>query len=116
MNNSPLSIAEAYYTAMSEKNLAGLEKYLHPDVQFTTPLGEMKGREAYLLAAKGFIAFFKTLTIRAKFGSEDQAMLAYDVEFPAPIGKFPSAVLLSFNEGLITKIELFYDGRPFGQS
>ena len=40
-------------------------------------------------------------------------MLAYDVDFPAPIGNIPSAVLLNLEEGLISKIELFFDARPF---
>ena len=116
MNISALSLAEAYYTAMGEKNIAILEKYVHPDIQFIAPLAKLKGKEAYIEATKGFMSFFKTLTIQAKFGSEDQAMLAYDVDFPAPIGNVHSAVLLTFHEGLVAKIELFYDARPFGQN
>ena len=113
MNNNNLTVAEAYYTAMSEKNVMGMGKHLHPDIHFLGPLAEIKGKEEFLEAAKGFTSFFKTLTIRAKFGSEDQAMLVYDLDFPAPIGKLPTAALLTFQEGLISKIELFCDGRPF---
>jgi hypothetical protein len=40
-------------------------------------------------------------------------MLAYDLDCPAPIGLFRGAVLLTFQEGLIMRYELFYDARPF---
>jgi hypothetical protein len=40
-------------------------------------------------------------------------MVAYDVDFGEPIGICRSAVMMTFNDGLITRIELFYDARPF---
>jgi hypothetical protein len=112
MNKNNAAIAEAYYTGMGEKNISVIEKYLHSDVQFVTPLGSTQGKEALLEAARKFTSFFKSLKIRAKFGSEDQAMIVYDVEFPAPVGKTPTAALMTFREGLISKIELIYDARP----
>ncbi|KJV58176.1 hypothetical protein RFEPED_0551 [Rickettsia felis str. Pedreira] len=36
-----------------------------------------------------------------------------DFDCPEPIGIFRGASLLSFNENLISRIELFYDARPF---
>jgi hypothetical protein len=99
--------------AMAEKNIAGMEKYLHPDVHFISPLAEKDGKAAYLDAAKNLMSFFKTLTIRTTFGSDDQAMVVYDFDFPAPIGHVRTAGLMTFQDGLITKIELFFDARPF---
>ncbi len=112
MSHSSLAIAEAYYTAMGDKNVTGMAQYLHPDVQLISPLAKVSGKDAAVEAARKLISLFKTVTIRAKFGSENQAMLAIDIDFPAPIGNLPAAVLQTFNDGLITKIELFYDGRP----
>jgi hypothetical protein len=40
-------------------------------------------------------------------------MFAYDMIVPAPIGKFRPALLMEFTDRLISKIELFYDCRPF---
>lgn len=40
-------------------------------------------------------------------------MLASDFMFHEPIGKLRAAVLMEFTNQLISKIELFYDGRPF---
>jgi len=113
MNQNNATIAKAFYTSMSEKNIETMEKLVHPNVQFTAPLAKLQGKEAYLEALKGFTAFFKTLTIRALFGEGDQAVLIYDVDFSAPIGKVPSVALMTFQEGLIIRIELFYDARPF---
>ncbi len=108
-----VAIAEAYYTTMGNKNIEGLAKYLHPDVQFTAPLDKMTGKEAVLEATKKFSSMFKTLIIRAKFGSENQAMIVYDLNFPGLADTFASSALMTFQNGLITKIELFYDARPF---
>ncbi len=105
--------AEAYYESVGNKEMAGAERYLHPDVQLIGPLAEMTGKEAVLKAVKGFLTIFKSLTIRAKFGSGDQVMIAYDLDCPAPVGNFRAAVLLTFRDDLIARLELFYDGRPF---
>jgi hypothetical protein len=70
--------AEAYYRAMSGKDLAGVARHLHPDVRFVGPLAELVRKEAVVEAATGFAALIKSLRIRAKFGSEDRVMLAYD--------------------------------------
>jgi hypothetical protein len=40
MDNSNLSIAEAYFTAMAARNISDLEKYLHPEVKLIAPLAE----------------------------------------------------------------------------
>jgi ketosteroid isomerase-like protein len=105
--------AEAYYKAMNDKDVAGVARSLHPDVRFLGPLAELTGKEAVLEAAKRFVNLTKSLRVRAKFGSDDTAMLAYDVDFGGPIGICRTAVLMTFNDGLIASIELFYDARPF---
>lgn len=113
MEQNTVTIAEAYYTAMSEKNLNSLEMYLHSNVQFSSPFAQLQGKETVLEAINKFMGLFKTLTIRATFGSKEQAMVVYDVDFSSPIGNIPTAALLTFQEKRITKIELFFDGRSF---
>ena len=108
-----MAIAEAYYTALREKNTREMGKYLHPNVQFLGPLADMAGKEAVLEAAEKFRAFIKNLTIRATFGSKNQAMVVFDLDCPAPVGVCRSATLMTIEEGLITRLELFYDARPF---
>lgn len=113
MKTEPKAIAVAYYTALGEKNMEAVKTYLHPDIQFSDPQETVMGKEEVLKAAKRFSAIFKTLTIRAKFGSEDQAMIVYEVDIPAFAKNLQAASMLSFQGGLISKIELFYDMSSF---
>ncbi len=113
MSEKNVATALAYYQAMNNKDLSALEKYLHPEVRLIGPLAEITGRDAVLNSVKHLTALFNTLTIRAQFSTGDQVMLAYDIEFPAPIGVSRAAVLLSFQDGLIIRYELFFDARPF---
>jgi len=105
--------AESYYQAMRNKDLAGVARHLHPDVQFIGPMANLAGKEAVLEAAKRFTSLINGIRIHAKFGSEDQAMLTYDADLAEPIGICRTAVLMTFKDGLIARIELFYDARPF---
>ena len=104
-----IMLANAYYQAMNEKDFLSVEKYWHPDARLITPFGERKGVEAILPAVKEFMNFFKTLTIRASFGSENQAMLVVDLDCPLPIGILRSAVLMTFKNDSIIQSELFFD-------
>lgn len=113
MSINHAAIAEAYYRAVGEKRVDEIEKHLHPDVRFIGPLAKMTGKEAVIDATKKFTAFFQSLKIRGTFGSGDQVMVVYDLECPAPVGKLSTAVLMTFEDGLVAKIELFYDARPF---
>ncbi|MGK5595114.1 MAG: nuclear transport factor 2 family protein [Parachlamydiaceae bacterium] len=107
------AMAEAYYKALGEKNFEQVREYLHPDIHFTDPQERIVGRDVVLKAAQNFANIFKALTIRATLGSEEQAVVVYDVEIPGLAESLHAASLLSFQEGLIAKIELFYDTRGF---
>lgn len=113
MTKNCLDLATQYYQAMEDKNLYEIENLLHSEVSMIGPLAVLNGKEAVLNSVKHFLAFFTKLTIRAKFGAGDQAMLAYDLDCPAPFGIVRGAVLLTFKDGLIVRYELFYDARPF---
>jgi len=111
----PLStIARNYYSAMENKSVQELEKYLDPDVQFISPLGKMSGKENVLNAAKGFMNIFDSLEIKQKLDNDQgSAVVVFDLMCPAPIGTFRAATLMTIKDNLITKMELFYDPRPF---
>jgi hypothetical protein len=113
MSEKNVTSAIAYYQAMNNKDLSIIKKYLHPEVRLISPLADVTGKDAVLNSVKHFLDVFKKLTIRAQCSNGDQVMLAYDLDCPAPIGLFRGAVLLTFQEGLIIRYELFYDARPF---
>lgn len=112
-NDSNLAIAERYYREMLAKNFDAMAKSLHPNVHFIGPLAEMTGKDAVVEAAKNLSGLLEDIEIRAKFSSGNQIMFAYDFMFPKPIGKLRASVLMDFEDELISKIELFYDGKPF---
>ncbi len=114
MLNNNLSIVQSYYTEMSQKNRAGLEKYLHSNVHFKGPLAEITGKAGVLEAIQKLMSHFNTLTIRKLFSKENQVMIVYDFDFPKPVGTCSTAALIDVDDGLIRKIELFFDARPFG--
>ena len=109
MKRDTKTVAVAYYTALGEKNFEKVKECLHPDIQFTDPQETVMGRETVLQAAESFARVFKTLTIRAQFGSENHAMIVYEVEIPGLSKKLQAASFLGFKDDLISKIELFYD-------
>jgi hypothetical protein len=113
MSEKNIASAVAYYQAMHNKDLSVMEKYLHPEVRLIGPMADITGKDTVLNSVRHFLAIFNKLIIRAQCGSGDQVMLAYDLDCPAPIGLFRGAVLLTFQEGLIIRYELFYDARPF---
>ena len=112
-SDSNLTVATNYYHEMLQKNFDAMASYLHQDVTFIGPLAEMSGKAAVVSAAKNLSQILGDIKIRAKLASGNQIMFAYDFMFPEPIGKLRAAVLMEFTNQLISKIELFYDGRPF---
>ncbi len=103
--------AVAYITAMGNKDIGGIGACLHPDVHFLSPMTEITGKTAVLEGVKTFLPIFQKLQLRVKGSVGDQAMLVYDLIFPAPIGRLRVAALLTVCDDLITDIELFFDGR-----
>lgn len=115
MEKSNVALAETYYRLVAEKNIDGIKNYLDPQVEFYGPLATLKGKEAVLGATNNFMKSFKSLAIRAKFEAGDQAMIVYDVDIPGIAKDFPGASLLTFREGMIIRIQLFYDGSRFAE-
>lgn len=113
--NDNLGVAENYYCEMLAKNFDAMAMHLHQSVKLISPLAEISGKTNVVDAAKNLRKILTHIDIRAKLCSDSQVMLAYDFFFPEPIGKLRSAVLMEFKDGLISRIELFYDGRPFNE-
>ncbi len=113
MEAKNLAQAEEYYKLIGGKNREEIKKYLHPDVEFLGPLATLKGKELVLEATNNFMNMFTSLTIRATFSAKEQAMIVYDIDIPQIANNFPGASLLTFRQGLIVKIQLFYDGSKF---
>jgi hypothetical protein len=113
MTQSNAASAEAYYSAMNDKDLSAMARRLHPDVRLVTPMEDLTGKDAVLEAAKKLLSFIQRIEVQARFDSEDQAMLAYDMHFAEPVGICRAAALMTFKDGLIMRNVLFFDASPF---
>ncbi len=113
MNETILTAAEAYLKAWDGKDLAGISKYLHPEVHFIGPMAEVTGKEPVLASSKRMFPLMQNLKVRSVFASGDQVMAAYDFVCAEPVGNCRTAELMTFKDGLISRIELFFDARPF---
>ncbi len=109
-----LALTVAYYNAMNKKDLIGVEKYLHSNVECKGAMTHVTGKNEVMQVIKEFFGLFKSLTIQEKFSSGDKVMVVYDLDCSEPIGIVRIAALMTFKGDLITKFELFYDPRPFG--
>jgi hypothetical protein len=112
-SDNKLKIAESYYSALLAKDFNRMTNYLHENVHFIGPLAEMHGREAVVSAAKNLSQILQAIHIRSRFVANNQIMLVYDFMFSTLALKLRAAVLMEFTGQFISKIELFYDGRPF---
>jgi hypothetical protein len=113
MTSKALDVAKEFYTKIGEKKFSEVEKLLHENVEFKGPLAVSVGKQAYLTAVQNFGKAFKSSKIREIMGDGDKAILVIDYDMPLPIGHFPSVAYLMVHEGLIRRIELFYDAQHF---
>lgn len=110
------SVAEAcaaYMDAWARKDIAGIARHVHPDVQFLGPMVETQGRDAFLRSSEGIFRMLERIALRGTFIAGARAMFAYDFVCRPPIGIVRTGELVDFDGVLIRRIELFYDARPF---
>ncbi|MAZ78280.1 MAG: hypothetical protein CMF39_06335 [Legionellaceae bacterium] len=111
MSEKNLSVVLEYYDAISKKQLERAAEKLADNVQIISPLATKNGKRDVLAALKGFSSVVENIKITDQFASGDKVMLAYEMLFPKPIGILRAAGLINLENGLIKRIELFYDGQ-----
>ena len=110
---SNLALGEAYLQAWDNKDISAIASYLHPGVCFLGPMTKLSGKEAIMESVKRLLPLLKSLKVQSKFASGDQAIFTYEFICPEPINVCRTAELITFKDGLIVAIELFFDARPF---
>jgi hypothetical protein len=108
-----LNTAENYYKAMLENDFYRMSGYLHNDILFISPFATINNKDDIIISAKNMRKTLQDISIRSKFSANNQIMFAYDFTFSEPVGILRSAVLMEFNDNLISKIELFFDSKKF---
>jgi hypothetical protein len=110
---NPLEIAEEYIAALKRKDLHGIAKLIHCDIELTSPVTKVSGSENFLATVERLLPLVTDIRLRATFANERQAMLVYDFVFHPPVGIARAANLMTFQEHQIRSVELFLDPRPF---
>ena len=109
LNTNLKNLAEEYYQLVRRKDAEGIKKYLHPNVEFRSPLLALKGKPAVVEATSQFMKALESLVVRAKFEEGNQAVVIYDVIMPGMKECASAAALLNFQDKTIIKIELIFD-------
>lgn len=109
---TPLAIAEKYINAWSRRDIDSIGELVHPQIHLKSPVTEVDGKAAFLDAVKRTLEPLEQVTVRAKFGSDTQAILVYDFQMKGA-GLVRNANLMTFQDNLIQSVELFFDASPF---
>jgi hypothetical protein len=108
-----LTTAISYYQAMVNNDFDKLECYLNQDVRLISPLSEITGKTNVINAAKNFAKLLKDIDIKSNFAQGNKIILVYNMHLQEPINSLRAVTLMDLKQAAITKIELFYDARPF---
>ena len=106
-----METAIRYYQWIVLKDVLKIETVLHANVTLNTPMGSCIGKENVLNAVEKYSQIVKKIEIKEKMSRENKVMLVYTLL--SDVGETQTAVLLTFVDYLIFKIELFYDPQPF---
>ena len=107
--NKDMTIAEQYYRALANKDLATASQFLHPEVKLISPLAEIETKSVVLKALEGFLAAIERLEIRlVSKVNDDQTILLLNPYFRQPMGKLRTAAFISLENNLIKEIEDVY--------
>ena len=110
-------LAKAYYRAYETDDRAFVENNLAPGFTFTSPFDEHIGRDDY------FRRCWPTINIHRKFNfvtvmqEGNRVFVAYDADLRAPnavhpAARFRNAELMSFENGKLKSVEVFFGDPP----
>lgn len=111
MNKSNLEYAKQYYDWIVKKDLNNINNLLHETIEFVGPMCTIKGKSEVFSAITGYAKIVEDIEIIDKFSSNDKVMLTYLLTYQGQ--KSRAAVMLTFANNLIKKLELYYDPTPF---
>ncbi|WP_214474453.1 nuclear transport factor 2 family protein [Mesorhizobium sp. dw_380] len=113
-NGKAMTIAQAYFDAMSNKNADQIVSISANDVVCISPVGELQGVQAFRSFQEGFASMIKALTLLAAFGDDEHAVIVYNAEtYPVPSAVVAEHVVIK--NGKIASTTVIYDGMPFAE-
>jgi ketosteroid isomerase-like protein len=114
-------LAKGYYRAYERHDRSFMEENLRPDFTFTSPFDDHIDRDAYFRRCwpeKPLHQKFDFVTVMQE---DDKVFVAYDARLHVPNAthpdaRFRNAELLTFQDGKLKSVEVFFGDPPRGLS
>jgi hypothetical protein len=102
-----LTVARAYHTAWSTRDLASVGRYLAEDLRVEVPINAYADKAAFLDAVKRTAQMTSRVQLIAELANGDEAMLLYDMTLP--IGELRVAEHFTIAGGQIHRLRQIHD-------
>ena len=109
---NPEATALAYLDAVAKKDLGRLETLVTPDVQFAGPVSQLRGLRDLRAAFERISAVHVRSDIQRVFSDGNDVCVIYDFVTDTA-GALPTIEWLTFADGRIASIKLYYDQVPW---
>ncbi|MBO9769700.1 MULTISPECIES: nuclear transport factor 2 family protein [Xanthomonas] len=109
---SAIEIAQSYFNAIRDKDVATILAMSADDVVCTSPLGTVEGREAFEKFQTGFSRMLQRAELYSALAGDTHATVVYEADTVPVKGSFVSELLV-IEEGLIKSTHVIYDYAPY---
>lgn len=114
-------LAKAYYRAFERHDRGFMEENLRPDFTFTSPFDDHIGRDAYFARCWPKEPLHQKFDFVTVMQDGEKVFVAYDaaMHFPNathPDAHFRNAELMTFEQGKLKSVEVFFGDPPRGLS
>jgi ketosteroid isomerase-like protein len=113
MKKEPKALARDYLDAVGNKEFNKLDELLAPDLKFSGPSMTRSTAQDFIAALKRLGAIHVRNDVKRVFADGDEVCLIYDFVTDTPAGALPTIEWLTFSEGRIRSINLYYDRVPW---
>ena len=112
-------LAKGYYRAYERGDRAFVENNLAEGFTFTSPFDEHIGREEYFRRCWPAINIHRKFNFVTVMQEGDRVFIAYDAELRQPnavhpAARFRNAELMTFEQGKLKSVEVFFGDPPGG--
>lgn len=114
-------LAKGYYRAFERHDRAFMEENLAPDFTFTSPFDDHIDREAYFKRCWPEQPLHQKFDFVTVMQDGDKVFVAYDATMRMPNATHPAACfrnaeLMTFSDGKLASVEVFFGDPPRGIS
>jgi len=105
-------IVERYHAAWAERDLEGARRFLHDDLSFQGPIDTFDNADDYVAALHRLAAVVEGTEVRGVVAEGDDVVVLLELK-TAIAGAAPVAEWYRVRDGKITRVQVYFDARPF---